>query len=118
MAAWGFEERVFFSLTELSSFILMAMAAWGFEERVFVDSFCFEVGSDFVACLSVGWGGGGGGPAIGGGGGGGGGISAPPPPSSSSLMMGRPEPGEGRPGLRPLLGNEEPGESIPDSEEA
>ena len=39
-------------------------------------------------------------------------------PSSSSTMMGRAEPGEGRPGETPELGREEPGESMPDSEEA
>ena len=33
-------------------------------------------------------------------------------------MMGRAEPGEGRPGETPELGREEPGESMPDSEEA
>ena len=33
-------------------------------------------------------------------------------------MIGRGAPGEGRPGETPLLGREEPGESIPDSEEA
>ena len=55
-------------------------------------------------------------PGAGGGGGGGGGALADP--SSSSTMMGRADPGEGRPGETPELGRDEPGESMPDSDEA
>merc|ERR1719507_377668 len=109
---------VFFSFTELSSFMLIAIAACGADGGLAPAlSLGTAAGADVEAFkVGCGGGGGGGGPGAGGGGGGGGGALADP--SSSSTMIGRAEPGEGRPGETPELGREEPGESIPDSEEA
>jgi len=99
--------------------MLIAIAAWG-ADGVLADELSLEMvaGAEQLALrVGCGGGGGGGGPGAGGGGGGGGGAALEQP-SSSSTMIGNAEPGEGRPGETPELGSEEPGESIPDSEEA